>query len=43
MRVASTGSAVSANFGSIIVHFWQKWHISHPTEQERYFCQFGLN
>ena len=34
-----TRSAVSANYGSLF-HFWQKWHITHPTEQECCFCQF---
>ena len=28
-----TGSAVAANFGSLF-NIWQKWHISHHTEQE---------
>jgi len=26
-----------------LFHFWQKWHISHPTEQGCCFCQLWIN
>ena len=38
----SSKSIPNTNFAQL-VHFWQKWHISHPIEQECYFCQLRHN